>query len=239
MDRMDGTNFSVEGLDDLIEAVKEKVEKKAQAQTNEEKMKQFEEIINGVARKYFSYGKQGNKYLSQEDAVQELWVRILELIRDCGGVEYTDASLVARIAYNKAVDLFRFHQRRYDSKAEFFEGTEYEFDYADIKFDRAPNYFEALWSDKFIKGYDLVLYKEVIDLFEIGSKERKYVVLKLINSGLLKKSDLDPWDQAIVAIPETEDEEGYIHELGYKSHCPGSWTCKKRAMYTTIVEFLK
>ena len=232
---MDEMKFSVEGMDELIGAIKEAVEKKTQAQSKEEKMKQFEDIINGVARKYFSYGKQGAKYLSQEDAVQELWVRILELIRDCGGVENTDANLVARIAYNKAVDLFRFHQRRYDSKAEFFEGNEYEWDHSD----RVPDYFEALYSDKFIKGYDLVLYKEVIDLFEIGSKERKYIVLKLVNSGLLKKSDLDPWDRAEVAIPEREDEESYIHELGYKSHAPGSWIVKKRNMYTMIVEFLK
>ena len=81
-----------------------------------------------------------------------------------------------------------------------------------------------------------ILFKEVIDLFEVGSRERKYVVLKLVNGGVLDISHLDPWDRALVAIPDEETEAGYIHLLGYKSHCPGSWTCKKREIERVIKE---
>lgn len=224
-------NFSANGLDEIIETAKQKVKENE----TEKKMHNFEGIIKGIARKY-TVDNYGVEY---DDLCQDLWVRVLELIEACGGIENTDEKLVARVCWNKAVDKYRYHRRRRDSKAEYIEASDRDIDTWDSLSKGQRDYFESLHCEKFSRGIDLVFFKEVIDLFEIGTKERKYVVLKLVNSGVIGADDLDPWDRAIVGIPETEDEEGYIHMIGYTSHCPGSWTCKKREMKVKIYEFLK
>lgn len=239
MENMD-MNFSLNGLDEILrgaekkeddglnEILKEAEALKMQREDSPKKMENFTRIVKGVAKKYAS------KWVDREDLEQTLWVRVLELINDCGGIEYTDESLVARVCWNRSVDKYKYDRRRYESKAEYIEGTEEKYDNGSL----GTTYFEALKSDKFLKGYDLVLIKEVIDLFDIGSRKRKYAVMKLVNYGVLNVLDLDPWDRALVEIPKTEDEEGYIHCLGYKSHCPGSWTCQKREMKEAILKFL-
>lgn len=225
-------NFSTSGLEQFIDNVMQSKESEI-----ERKKIKFGEIISGIARKY-TVDNFGVEY---DDLYQDLWVRTLELINDCGGIENTDERLVARVCWNKAVDMYRYHRRRRDSKAEYIEGSDKDINMDDWHSMSAGqrDYFDSLKADKFGRGIDLVLFKEVIDLFEIGSKERKYVVLKLVNNGVIDMRDLDLWDRAIVGIPETDDEEGYIHMLGYKSHSPGSWTCKKRSIKATIYEFLK
>lgn len=218
-------NFSASGLEELV-----KDAKKVKEDANEQKMRKFSEIVHGVAKKY---GYQVN-WIEQDDLEQDLWVRVLSLIDDCGGIENVDESLVARVCWNKAVDCYRYSRRRWDSKAEYLEGS----NLSDNGVDTRGDYFTDIHCDKFLKGIDLVMFKEVIDLFEVGSRERKYVVLKLINGGVLSASHLDPWDRALIAVPEEETEAGYIKLLGYKSHCPGSWTCKKRDIERIIREYL-
>lgn len=226
-----GLNFSASDLEKLVNDTK-----RIKEDANEQKMLKFTQIVKGVARKY-AYGV---SWIEQDDLEQDLWVKVLTLIEDCGGIENVDEKLVANVCWNKAVDSYRYSRRRWDSKAQYIEGSDnnLEMDNWDNMSKGMEDYFDALHSDKFIKAVDLILFKEVIDLFEVGSRERKYVVLKLVNGGVLDISHLDPWDRALVAIPDEETEAGYIHLLGYKSHCPGSWTCKKREIERVIKEFL-
>lgn len=213
--------FTLEGLDKLIESAKEKKEDPKPS------FEDFTPIVRGVAAKYTS------QWIDFDDLEQELWVVVLDLIQDCGGIENVDKSLVARCCYNRAVDIYRYNRRRYDSKAQYIEGTDIDDD------DLRPDYFEALKSDKYIRGYDLILIKEVINQFAVGSRKRQYVVMKLVNNGVLSKEQLDDCDKEFAKILyDDENETGYIHSLGYKSHCPGSFTCLKRELKKEIHDFL-
>ena len=220
---LNGMDFSESMLDNLIESAK----KKSEEDEKERKMKAFTNIIKGIARKYES------KWVDREDLEQDLWVRILTLISDCGGIENVDENLVARIAFNKAVDIYRYCRRRYDSKAEFIEGSSSEYDDAP-----GPDYFDRI-KQTFSKDSDVMMFKEVINLFPMGSKERKYVVMRLVNSGVLDIEYLDAQDiLENLEIPEKDIEEYYIRCLGYKSHAPGSWIVKKRNIRAEILKYL-
>jgi len=219
--------FSLEGLDQLIKNA-EQMKKKS----NDLKMQNFEEIIQGVARKYAS------KWCDRDDLEQDLWVKVLEVIRDCGGIENVDEKLVARVAYNRAVDLYRYHRRRYEANAEYIEGSSVEMDDSNGNGDNCEDYFDSLKSDKFIKGIDLILIKEAINLFSVGTRERKYIVLKLVDNGVIDFGLLDPCDRAVYEHVDGDTEADYIKALGYKSHCPGSWTCKKREIERIVKEYL-
>lgn len=225
---MEAMNFTLEGLDELIESA-EKMKKDA----SQAKMGNFTSIVKGVARKYTS------KWVDREDLEQDLWVRVLTLINDCGGIENVDESLVARVCYNKAVDSYRYSRRRYEANCQFIEGSAFDGDDDEEGGkDNGLDYFDSIYNS-LPSAQNILFFKEVIDLFPKDSKERKYVILKLVTYGVVDISFLDASDREIYEIPEGDTEADYIKCLGYKSHCPGSWTCKKRDLEKVIKEFLR
>ncbi|PJZ17830.1 hypothetical protein CEW46_32140, partial [Bacillus cereus] len=78
--------------------------------TNQTISKEVNKIVAGVARKY------GEKYgMEVEDLQQELYLKLAEH----GSLDSEEGNLIARTCYNKAVDMYRFERRRYDSKAQY------------------------------------------------------------------------------------------------------------------------
>lgn len=225
-----GINFSLEGLDKFIEDTSASISNDT-AKSKNDPYSAFGGIVKGIARKYGS-----THWIDPDDLEQDLWVKVLTLINEVGYENVTE-SMVARICWNKAVDVYRYNRRRWDSNCEFIEDSDFDGDYNRSSANYSNNdYFNN--KNRLERAEDVVFFKEVIDKFPKGSKERKYVVMKLVCYGVISVEHLDKDDLADLKIPEGDVESDYIAVLGYKSHCPGSWTCKKREIRRVIDEFL-
>jgi len=216
--------FTLEGLNELLQAA-DQMAKDSKVKEQNDKMDNFTRIIKGVSRKYAS------KWIDREDLEQDLWVKVLSMIADCG-IDNVTEKMVAKCCFNLAVDKYRYNRRRYETNGQYIEASNVDDN------DNGPDYFETRFNS-IESALDLMLYKEVINLFSIGSRERKYVVLKMVNYGLIDEKYLDEVDRKDVGVPDEDTEAGYIRLLGYSSKCPGSWTCKKREIDRIIHEFLR
>lgn len=209
-------------LDAVLESAKEIVEKAQKY--DETKIERFQRIVQGVARKYASI------YVDKEDLEQELWISVLELIDAKGGEDNVDEKLVARVCWNKAVDFYRYSRRRVDSKASYTEGGNEDNEddcEADIKFSTSGN--------RFVRGNDVVMVKEAIDLFPVGSRERKYVLTKLYMYGEI---DIEDYADEDIEMPEEDTEAAILKLLGYNSRFPASWGKIKNEMRKKVYRYL-
>lgn len=217
-DQVNGFNGNEVSLDDVLKMAKEIIE--STAKKEQDNMEQFKRIVEGVARKY------GSIYVSREDLEQELWIVVLEKIRDFGGADKVDPRFIARCCYNKAVDFYRYSRRRRDSSARLIEEMESGDDDGETS---------ELMHGNFETGYDRVILKEVIDLFPQGSRERKYVVTKLYMYGEISEEDGLPDE---LEMPEGETESDVLKLLGFKSRYPASWGKMKYQIRDTIYRYL-
>ena len=210
-------------LDEVLEMAKKVVE--TTKKQNENRLDQFRNIVEGVARKYAS------TYVDREDLEQELWIVVLELVQAKGGEENVDPRLVAKSCFNKAVDFYRYSRRRHDSKARLIDETESD----DDSFSSRGSDQNGIYVAKGRTGYDEVILKEVIDLFPPESRERKYVVTKLYMYGEIDSTSGLP-DK--LEYPEDDSEEAIIRLLGFKSRYPASWGKMKYSIRETIYRYL-
>lgn len=214
-EKMMGSSNEI-SLDDILDMAR----KISAEQKRKSNLEQFQQIIEGVARKYKSI------WVDRADLEQELWVTVLEKIEEFGGAENLDAPFIAKCCYNRAVDYYRYNRRRADSKARLIEEMESDDD----------NSSEAeLMHSNFDNGMDRVVIKEVVDLFPLQSRERKYVVTKLYMFGLISEADRLP-DK--LEMPEDDTESGVLKLLGYKSRYPQSWGKMKYQIRDTIYRYL-
>lgn len=192
------------------------------------KMDNFGKIVRGVARKY----SVENFGVERDDLEQDLWVKVMEIVNSKNGdVELVDEALVAKCCWNVAVDKYRYHRKRRDSKAEYTEGTEED--------DKASNNSSSASfssSHCFQSATDAIFIKEAIDLFEVGSKERKYVVTKLYMNGEIDPETFEGEDE--LELPEGDTEKDILKILGYSSHYPASWNSIKNKMRKKIYTYL-
>lgn len=217
-EQFNGINGNEVSLDDILKMAKEITE--SIAKKEQDNMEQFKRIVEGVARKY------GSIYVSREDLEQELWIVVLEKIRDFGGADKVDPRFIARCCYNKAVDFYRYSRRRKDSTARLIE---------EMGEDDNDSVEENIPRSTFEDGYDRVVIKEIIDLFPQGSRERKYVVTKLYMYGEISESDGLP-DK--LEMPEGDNEYDILKLLGYNSRYPASWGKLKYQIRDTIYRYL-
>ena len=189
---------------------------------NGEKLEKFRQIASGIAAKYAS------KWVSREDLEQELWVKILEL--GCyHGLDNMDAPFVARCCFNAAVDFYRKSRRIYESKRQWIE---------EEGLDDVEAFETKLHRCSFRSGFDEIQIHEVINLFQVGSRERKYVLLKLMMWGEIPISEvLDELGDDAKLMPDADTEAEYLQLLGYKSHWPASWGKKKWFMRQMVNEY--
>ena len=171
-EQINGMNGNEVSLDDILKMAKEITE--SITKKEQDNMEQFKRIVEGVARKY------GSIYVDREDLEQELWIVVLEKIRDFGGADKVDPRFIARCCYNKAVDFYRYSRRRKDSSARLIEEMGENED-NDAESNIPYSTFET--------GYDRVILREIIDLFPQGSRQRKYVVTKLYMYGEISEAD--------------------------------------------------
>lgn len=216
-------------LDEVLEVAKNLVERN-QSKDFEfgdgSEMDRYTKIVKGVARKYAVE----NFGVEREDLEQDLWLKVCELTK--GGTEFPDEGLVAKCLWNVAVDRYRYHRRRRDSKAEYLEGTEDDSDATSKKAEEI-----RLNSGRcFQSPMDAILIKEVIDLFPKHSKERKYVVTKLYMNGEIDPSTYGDDDE--LELPESDSEADIMRLLGFKSGRPGSWTSRKNEIRRIIYRYL-
>lgn len=215
-------------LDEVLKFAGQAVSQ-AKAEQADAKMERVKSIVEGVARKYAS------KWLERDDLEQDLWVSTLELINNCGGIENADLPLIAKSCYNKAVDLYRYHRKRYESKTQLIDETESD----DEQFSSASVDQSKYSVAKTPTGFDEAVLREVIDLFPKGSRQRKYVIAKLYFYGEIDEgfSGLDKDDE--LKLPETGDNESdFVQMIGFNSRYPGSWGAMKYGIRETIYKYL-
>lgn len=213
-------NGNNSNLDEVLGFAKEVAETIADADKAAAHWKHFEKIVKGVSRKYASI------YVDREDLEQELWLVVIDRVNDAGGAENADPRFIAKCCYNKAVDFYRYSRRRKDSSARLIEEAESG---EDSDSELGINYC------KFESGYDKVIIHEVIDLFPIGSRERKYVVTKLYMYGEISEKDGLPDE---LELPEGDTEADVLKLLGYNSRYPSSWGKLKYQIRDKIYRYL-
>lgn len=217
-EQLNGINGNEVNLDEVLKMAKELTEDIARKE--QDHMEQFKRIVEGVARKYKSV------YVDREDLESELWIVVLEKIREFGGADKVDPRFIARCCYNKAVDFYRYNRRRKDSNARLIE---------EMGEDEDSEIENKIPHANFENGYDRVVIKEIIDLFPKGSRERKYVVTKLYMFGEISKDDGLPDE---LELPEGDTESDVLKLLGYSSRYPGSWGKMKYQIRDTIYRYL-
>lgn len=199
--------------------------KKAQEDRAEDKMEKCKEIVEGVARKYAS------KWIEREDLEQDLWVVVMELINNCGGIENTDLPLIAKSCYNRAVDSYRYNRKRYDSKVRLIDESESD----DGEYSAGGADQSAYYTAKTRTGYDEMILHEVIDLFPQGSRQRQYVVAKLYFFGEIDES-FGLEDR--LELPEGDNEADFVKLIGFKSRYSSSWGKMKYEIREKIYRYL-
>ena len=224
-------NINLSNIDELINKVDDQIKQVESPESNSEsRMDAFTRIVKGVAKKYAS------QWIDQDDLEQELWVKTLELIADAGGEEHLDPNLVAKACYRVAVDYYRYCRRRYDANVEYIAET------GDDDASSTVDYAKLYKTHGIVKDTDYTFFREVIDLFEVGSKERKYAIMKLYDYG-----ELDPevFDEEVelptVGTAKNGDfkEVDYLALLGYNPRrIAGSWIGKKNCMRAVIDRYL-
>ena len=127
-----------------------------------ERVSQMNDVITGVARRS-SY-----KFLTKtaEEISQELWVTVLEKEESSG--KELDLDLIAKICYDKIVDMQRFDARRNTSSLDqMFEGKDDNEDDEESQFGNSN--FQSP------DNMNRVLIEELFNLFPVGSKERIFL----------------------------------------------------------------
>ena len=201
--------FTESNLQDLVECVKH-------AKRNKE-LEKFKPIVNGVVSRCSASITRNNSCCDAEDLVQDLWIKVIEL-KD-KRPDLTE-SFVATSCYNKMVDLYRYNEvRRRSCPVE------------PITIDETED------SDQ-LSGYDACFLKSLINTYPKDSEERRYLVMKFINNGLLERSDLDQDDQKYAVVFPKNTEYEYVQALGYKLSYTKPWNVKRKRLREKIKTLL-
>ena len=153
---------------------KKPVEEKTPAQiakeTNSREMARYDQIIRSIAGKY------GRDWcLTFDEVYSELCYKILNL-GVANGWENLNENLVSRICYNRAVDLFRAAKRRQDREvSETIILTKQEDEVTHSKIGTVEEAEQNL------------MYDEFVHQFNPESRERRYLVIKMVSEGLISE----------------------------------------------------
>ncbi|AMM45017.1 hypothetical protein SP15_217 [Bacillus phage SP-15] len=177
------------------------------------------QIVKGVSRKY------GREFgIETSDLEQELWLKLLEI---SDGEKVPNEKIVARTSYNKAVDVYRYERRRWDSKTDMVSDETVSAWAREIGNSRNPLMAERPFRqpEKFFE------IKEMVEQFEIGSKERKFVVMKGYIEGVFELNEaveLEPTIDAERLVHMEDSEHRMARELGWSSSGSGSYRSMKK-----------
>lgn len=187
---------------------------------NEERFNKLNSLINGIAKRsaYKMYSR------SEEDLVQDLWVKVLDAEKRKG--KELDLDLVARICYDYIKDMIDYDQRRNhyttDLSGTGDEDSEFsDTDFLGLKHDNG-NYV----SD--------IMIKDLYDRFPEGSKERIFLDFWGNESGAMPNSHVNP--------KSNRSNDGYSEQslakmLGYSGQSSGGYRKFKNKMKDIISSY--
>lgn len=191
-------------------------EKQLQKKRNTEEMAKYENIIRSVAGKY------GRDWcLTFDDVYSELYFKVLTLGNE-NGWENLNESLVAKICFNKAVDLYRSAKRKW--KREISETAIL----GDVE-----NGSSKIGTPEEVE--QLVLISQFVKMYNPESRERKYLTIRLVSENLL------PEEYALeigIKVPAGKIQDWKISEMLGLSPRSKSFERMKKALREELVDYL-
>lgn len=181
------------------------------------------EIVQGVSRKY---GKEFG--IETSDLEQELWLKLLEEADKNDG-QMLNEKLTARTSYNKAVDVYRYERRRWDAKADMVSDETVSTWAREVCTRRNP----MMAVDVFREPEKFFEIKEMVEQFEQGSRERKFVVMKGYIEGVFDLDEAFELEPTIDTerLEFMEDSEHRMSKmLGYSGSGSGGYRKVKKSV---------
>lgn len=211
-------NINISNLTKQLEMANEMelTEKQNQKKKNVEEMAKYENIIRSVAGKY------GRDWcLTFDDVYSELCYKILTLGNE-NGWENLNPSIVAKICFNKAVDLYRAAKRKW--KREIAETAIL----GDIE-----NGSSKIGTPE--EAEQSILTAQFVSLYRPESREYKYLVIRLVSENMLPTkyaTDLG------FEIPKGKLQDWKISEMLGLSSRSKSFERMKKALHEELVDYL-
>ena len=194
----------------------ELTEKQLQQKRNTEEMARYENIIRSISGKY---GK--DWCLSFDEVYSELCFKILTLGNE-NGWESLNESLVAKICYNKAVDLYRSARRK--RNREISETTLL----GDVE-----NGSSKIGTPE--EAEQLILISQFVNMYKVESRERKYLVIRLVSENLLPEEYAENLG---IEIPNGKIPDWKISEMLGLSPRSKSFERMKKALREELCDYL-
>ena len=182
-----------------------------------ERVQQMNDVITGIAK------RSAYKFLtkSAEELAQELWLHILEKEEEKGEL---DLDLVARICYDKIVDIQRFDARRNSvSLDQLIEGTEDE--------DAQAEFHNASFTQP--DNLQKISINDLFRVFPEGSKERLFLEYWATASGY---KDFGIRGKGKYGDGYTESDLAKM--LGYSGTSSGGYKSFRKKMRVIVIEYL-
>lgn len=129
----------------------------------------LDKMLNGIAWKY-----NGWSGLQQEDIYMELWIKALEVIKSMGKIEM---NLLAMCSYNRAIDLCRSAKKQNER---YFNASDLLEVFGNTDEAGSGQTFSCCTED----DHSSINIQDMINLFDPGTKERKYIILVALYLGL-------------------------------------------------------
>ena len=186
----------------------------------QERINQMNDVINGIARR----SAYKFKTKSSEELAQELWVHVLEKEEEKG--KELDLNLVAKICYDRIVDIQRFDARR---NASSFEDLEQfmDTDECDTAELRPGTYNDGNLNDR-------IMVQDLFKIFPEGSRERTFLEYWGTASGI---NDFGYKGDGIYGDGYTEKD--LARKLGFASCSNGGYRSFRKKMRVFVIEYFK
>ena len=210
--------IKISQISSQLEKVKnsELTEKQLRQKKNTEEMAKYEKIIRSISGKY------GRDWcLSFDDVYSELCFKILTLGNE-NGWENLNESIVAKICFNKAVDLYRSAKRKW--KREISETSIL----SDVE-----NGSSKIGTLEEVE--QLLLISQFVKMYKPESRERKYLTIRLVSENLL------PEEYALeigIEVPSGKIPDWKISEMLGLSPRSKSFERMKKALHEELVDYL-
>lgn len=190
-----------------------------------ERVQQMNDVISGIAK------RSAYKFLtkSSEELAQELWLHILEKEATFG--EELDLDLIAKMCYDKIVDIQRFDARRNTTSFdELFEVPEH----SNCITEEYHQDCCELRTGTFVQPDNLkkIMVDDLFKIFPEGSKERLFLEYWGTASGVK--------DFGIRGNGKYEDgytESDLAHKLGYSGTSSGGYKSFRKKMRVFVIEY--
>ena len=191
-------------------------EEQKKEQQNSIEMAKYDKIIRSIAGKY------GRDWcLTFDEVYSELCFKILTMANDIGW-ENLNPSLVAKICYNRAVDIYRMAKRRW--KRNMSEN---------VLLGDVENGSSKIGTSE--EAEQTVLVSQFVNLYNKESRERKYLVIRLVSENLL------PYRFATelgIEIPAGKIPDWRISEMIGLSPRSKSFERMKKLLHEELVDYL-